>query len=62
MTGSPLIQVLDAKEARGLEFDEVIAVGLSDETWPPQYLFRLSFHLRCNGFLELPIHGCNAGH
>ncbi len=30
------IQVLDAKDASGLEFDEVIAVGLSDETWPPQ--------------------------
>jgi probable DNA repair protein len=29
------IQVLDAKDAAGLEFDEAIAVGLSDETWPP---------------------------
>ena len=29
------IQVLDAKNAAGLEFDHAIVVGLSDETWPP---------------------------
>ena len=29
------IQVLDAKNAAGLEFDHTIVVGLSDETWPP---------------------------
>jgi len=29
------IQILDAGQARGVEFDTAIAVGLSEETWPP---------------------------
>ncbi len=29
------IQVLDARQADGVEFDYAIAVGLSEETWPP---------------------------
>jgi ATP-dependent helicase/nuclease subunit B len=29
------IQVLDATQAGGIEFDAAIAVGLSEETWPP---------------------------
>ncbi len=30
------IQILDASEAAGLEFDSVFVTGLSDETWPPR--------------------------
>ena len=29
------IQILDASEAGGLEFDRVFVAGLSDQTWPP---------------------------
>ncbi len=29
------IQILDASDAAGLEFDRAIITGLSDETWPP---------------------------
>ncbi len=29
------IQIVDASEAAGLEFDSVFVTGLSDETWPP---------------------------
>jgi ATP-dependent helicase/nuclease subunit B len=30
------VQLLDASDAPGLVFDEAIATGLSDETWPPR--------------------------
>jgi ATP-dependent helicase/nuclease subunit B len=29
------VQILDASDAAGLEFDQAIVTGLSDETWPP---------------------------
>jgi ATP-dependent helicase/nuclease subunit B len=29
------IHVLDARQAQGIEFDAAIAVGMSEETWPP---------------------------
>ena len=33
------IQVLDASQAGGVEFDAAIAVGLSEDTWPPPTRF-----------------------
>ncbi len=46
------IQVLDAEQAEGVVFDAAIAVGLSEETWPPRRRISPLIPLKLQRFLR----------